>query len=142
VDVFEVLEQILKWLSDPKGQEVIKLIFYLIFPLIVFVVLRSATRRDSARNLTPEFEPESRPPIPETGLSTESLKETMAREQRKIEKELQETFGKSESLFDKARRTVSASIAGQPSSSSESADLAREESSGAGLFKLFSRRRG
>jgi len=84
--------------------------------------------------------PKIRPSSHESPTVTENIKETMAREQKKIAKELQDVFGREDTIMTKAKRiqaradTPPKSPQSEPSEPNEKKMLQEE------LLKLFLRR--
>ena len=139
MDTEKIIEMIRKWLSDPKGKEMFKSIVYLIFPIVVLLGLRSASRRKATEKSARAIKPRVRPSSHGSPSVTESLQETMARERKKVERELQEVFGRKDTVLSRAKREFNKST-GQKSTRAESPEgnekkLLQEE-----LLKLFSRR--
>ena len=135
----KIIEKLIKWLSDPKGREMFKSIVYLILPIIVLLGLRNAARRKSTEKSSPAIKPRVRPSTPETLSVTESLQETMARERRKVERELQELFGRKDTVLSRAKREFDKSI-GQKQPRAEPPEVNEKKLLQEELLKLFSRR--
>jgi hypothetical protein len=141
MDADKVLEKVMKWLSDPKGREMFKTIVYLIFPLIVILTLRSvARRRTTEKKSSAAIQPQLRPATTESLTPTENIKETMARERKKISLELREAFGREESLLGKARKSQARPAASKTSRPPESPESNERKMLQEELLKLFSRR--
>lgn len=140
MDTEEILQKLIKWLSDPKSREIVKTVVYLIFPLFIILALRSAVRRRPAEKKTTAIEPKIRPSSYKSPTVTENIKETMAREQKKIAMELQEVFGREDTTMTRAKRaqtradTPGKSPQSEPSEPNEKKMLQDE------LLKLFLRR--
>jgi hypothetical protein len=140
MDTDEILQKLIKWLSDPKSREIVKTVVYLIFPLFIILALRSAVRRRPAEKKTTAIEPKIRPSSYKSPTVTENIKETMAREQKKIAMELQEVFGREDTTMTRAKRaqtradTPGKSPQSEPSEPNEKKMLQEE------LLKLFMRR--
>ncbi|HVO84207.1 MAG TPA: hypothetical protein VMU60_07275, partial [Syntrophobacteria bacterium] len=97
------IEKVLKWLSDPKVREAIKSLVYVLLPLIVFSLIRNVKRAQAARKQATAITPRIRGSSTETLVSTETLQETMAKEKKKVERELQEVFSRRERVLTKSR---------------------------------------
>jgi hypothetical protein len=142
MDTDKVVEKIIKWLSDPKGRELFITIVYVILPLFFLLALRNAGRRRPAEKSSTAIEPKIRPATYDSPSATESLKETWAREQKKVERELREVFGREDNVLARAKKEFNRSTAPQkakarPAESPErnEKNMLQEE-----LLKLFSRR--
>ena len=61
MDFDKLIEKLMKWLSDPKWREMAKTFLYLIFPLLVLVILRRATRRRPTEKTSSALKPKLRP---------------------------------------------------------------------------------
>jgi hypothetical protein len=61
MDIEKIIEMIRQWLSDPKGKEMFRSIVYLVFPIIVLLGLRSATRRKATEKSSTAIKPKVRP---------------------------------------------------------------------------------
>jgi len=140
MDTDQVLEKLIKWLSDPRGREMVKTIVYLVFPLIVLLMLRGAARRRTPVKTSSAIQPKIRPATTESLSPAESIKETMAREQKKMARELQEVFGREDSLLAKARSNQVLPAASKTSRPSESPESNQRKMLQEELLKLFSRR--
>ena len=103
MDVDKLMEKVLRWLSDPKGREVIKSLLYVLLPLIVLSLIRNVKRAQAAKKQATAITPRIRGSSTESLVATETLQETMAKEKKKVERELQEVFGRREQLLTKAR---------------------------------------
>lgn len=130
----------MRWLSDPKGREMFKTIVYLIIPLFLLIGLRNAARRRPAEKSSTTIDPKIRPSSYESLTYAESLKETQARERKKIDKELQEFFGRKDSVLSRARKEFNRSKATKPTPPSESPEPNEKKILQEELLKLFSRR--
>ena len=139
MDTSEILEKLIKWLSSPRGRETLKTIVYLILPIVLLVGLRSAARRKSPEKSSTTIKPRVRPSTHESPRATESLKETMAREQKKVEKELQEVFGRKDSVLARAKKEFNKSR-GEKSPHAESPETNEKKMLQEELLKLFTRR--
>ena len=135
----KIIEMIRRWLSDPKGREIFKTIVFLIFPIVVLLGLRSAARRKSTEKSSTAIKPRVRPSTHESPRMTESLQETMARERKKVERELQEVFGRKDTVLSRAKREFNKST-GQKSPRAESPEVNEKKLLQEELLKLFSRR--
>jgi len=71
---------------------------------------------------------------------TESLGETQAKEQKKIDQELQEVFGRKDTVMARARKEFSKSTAEKPAAPSESLQSDEKNILQEELLKLFMRR--
>ena len=116
-----------------------KTIIYLILPIVVLLGLRSAARRKSTEKPTTAIKPRVRPSTHETPSVTESLKETMTRERKKVQRELQEVFGRKDTVLSKAKKEYNKST-GQKSPRAESPEVNEKKLLQEELLKLFSRR--
>ena len=139
MDIEKIIEILRKWLSDPKGREMFKTIVYLIFPIIVLLGLRSAARRKSTEKSSTAIKPKVRPSSHESPSVAESLQETMARERKKVERELQEVFGRKDTVLSRAKKEFNRST-GQKSPRAESPEVNEKKLLQEELLKLFSRR--
>lgn len=139
MDTEKIIEKLIKWLSDPKGREMFKNIVYLILPIIVLLALRNATRRKSTEKSSTAIKPRVRPSSPESPSVTESLQETMVRERKKVERELQELFGRKDAVLSSAKKEFDKST-GQKSPRAESLEANGKKLLQEELLKLFSRR--
>ena len=140
MDVAKVLERLLEWLSEPKGRETVRTIVYLIFPIFLLLMLRSAARRRKTEKPSSSIQPKILPPIAESLIPTESLKQTKAREQKKISRELRDVFGREDTLLDKARKSQAMPAESKTSRLAESPESNEKEMLQEELLKLFSRR--
>jgi hypothetical protein len=140
MDTNKIVEKIMKWLSDPKGRELFKTIIYVILPLFLLLALRSAGRRRPAEKSTTAIKPKIRPATYDIPSTTESLKETWAKEQKKVERELQEVFGREDSVLARAKREFNRSTAPQKARPAESSERNEKKMLQEELLKLFSRR--
>ena len=139
MDTEQIIEMIRKWLSDPKGREMFKSIVYLIFPILVLLGLRSAARRKATEKSARAIKPQVRPTPHGSPSVTESLQETMARERKKVERELQEVFGRKDTVLSRAKKEFNKST-GQKSTRAESQEVNEKKLLQEELLKLFSRR--
>jgi len=139
MDTERIIEKLIKWLSDPKGREMFKTIVYLVLPIVVLLGLRGAARRKSTEKSSAVIKPRVRPSTHETPLVAESLKETMARERKKVERELQEVFGRKDTVLARAKKEFNKST-GQKSPRAESPEANEKKLLQEELLKLFSRR--
>lgn len=135
----KIIEKLIKWLSDPKGREMLKTIIYLILPVVVLLTLRSAARRQSNEKGVTAIKPRVRPSEHAAPRMRESLKQTMAREQAKVKRELQEVFGREDTVLARAKREFNKST-GQKSPQAESPEANEKKLLQVELLKLFSRR--
>lgn len=140
MDTEKILEKLMKWLADPKGREMFKTIVYLIIPLFLIIGLRNVARRRPAEKSSTAIEPKIRPSTYESWGATESIQETRAREQRKVDRELQEFLGRRDTVLGRAKKELNKSTTTKKTRPSESPapeekNLLQEE-----LLKLFSRR--
>jgi hypothetical protein len=140
MDIDKILERITRWLADPKGREMFKTIVYLIIPLFLIIGLRNAARRRPAEKSSTTIDPKIRPSSYESFTVAESLKETQARERKKIDKEMQEFFGRKDSVLARARREFNKSTVTKPARPSESPESNEKKILQEELLKLFSRR--
>jgi hypothetical protein len=137
MDTDKILEKLMRWLADPKGRETFKTIVYLIIPLILFIGLRNITRRRPPDKASPTIDPRIRPSTYESLKATESLKDTQAREQKKIDKELHELFGRKDTILARARKEFDKSPADKRAVPSESPQSAEKKVLQEELLKLF-----
>jgi hypothetical protein len=140
MDTDKILEKLMRWLADPKGREMLKTIVYLIIPLFLLIGLRNIARRRPAEKTSTAIDPKIRPSSYEALRSTESLRETQAKEQKKIDKELQEVFGREDTVLARARKELGKSTAERSAAPSEPVksdenNILQEE-----LLRLFFRR--
>jgi hypothetical protein len=135
----KIIEKLIKWLSDPKGREMFKTIVYLILPLVVLLGLRGAARRKSTEKGSAAIKPRVRPSTHEAPSMSESLRETMARERAKVKRELQEVFGREDTVLTRAKKEFEKST-GQKSAQAESPEANEKKLLQDELLKLFSRR--
>ena len=140
MDTDKILEKLMKWLADPKGREMFKTIVYLIIPLFVIIGLRNITRRRPTEKTSTTIDPRIRPYSYETLRATESLRETQAKEQKKIDNELQEVFGRKDTALARARKEFGKSTANEAAVSPESAQPDEKNMLQEELLKLFFRR--
>ena len=103
MDFDKLIEKAWRWLSDPERREVLKSLLYVLLPLIVLSLLRNLKRTQPANKQAAAVSPRVRGTTTESLVVTETLQETMAKEKRKIDRELQELFGRRERLLTKAR---------------------------------------
>ena len=139
MDTEKIIEKLIKWLSDPKGREMFKNIIYLVLPIVVLLGLRSAARRKSTEKSATAIKPRVRPSTHESPRVTESLQETMARERKKVDRELQEVFGRKDTVLSRARKEFNRSTE-QKSPRAESPEVNEKKLLQEELLKLFSRR--
>ena len=118
----------------------VKTIVYLVFPLIVILMLRGAARRRTPVKTSAAIEPKIRPATTESLSATESVKETKAREQKKMARELRDVFGREDSLLAKAKSHQASAAASNTSRPSESPEPNQRNVLQEELLKLFSRR--
>ena len=135
----KIIEMIRRWLSDPKGREIFKTIVFLIFPIVVLLGLRSAARRKSTEKSSTAIKPRVRPSTHESPSVTESLQETMARARKKVARELQEVFGREDTVLSRAKREFNKST-DRKSPRAESPEVNEKKLLQEELLKLFSRR--
>jgi hypothetical protein len=140
MDGDKILEKVMKWLADPRGREMLKTVVYLIIPLFLLIGLRNIARRAPAEKKSTAIDPKVRPSSYEALRSTESLRETQAREQEKIDRELQELFGRKDTVLARGRKEFSQATRDKqavPAKSvkSDEKNMIQEE-----LLKLFFRR--
>lgn len=140
MDADKILEKVMKWLADPKGREMFKTVVYLIIPLFLLIALRNIARRAPAEKKPTTIDPKIRPSSYEAMRRTESLRETQAREQKKIDRELQEVFGREDTALARTRKEFSQPTPDKqavPAKSvqSDEKNIIQEE-----LLKLFFRR--
>ncbi len=130
----------MKWLADPKGREMFKNIVYLIIPLFLIIGLRNIARRRPAEKTSTTIDPRIRPSSYEALRSTESLRETQAKEHKKIDQELQEVFGRKDTVLARARKEFGKSTADESAVPSESLQSDEKNILQEELLKLFMRR--
>jgi hypothetical protein len=103
MDFDKLMEKVSKWFSDPGAREVIKSLIYVLLPLIVFSLIRNIKRAQAAKKEDTAITPRIRGSSTEGLVSTETLRETMAREKKKVARELQEVFGRRERSLTRPR---------------------------------------
>ena len=140
MDTDKILEKLMRWLADPKGREMLKTIVYLVIPLFLLIGLRNIARRRPVEKTSTTIDPRIRPSSYEALRSTESLRETQAKEQKKIDQELQEVFGRKDTVMARARKEFSKSTADKPAVPSESLQSDEKNILQEELLKLFMRR--
>jgi hypothetical protein len=140
MDTDKILEKLMRWLSDPKGREMFKTIVYLIIPLFLYIGLRNIARRRPAEKSSSTIDPRIRPSSYESLKTTESLRDTQAKEQKKIDKEMQELFGRKDTVMARARKEFDKSTADKPAVPSESVQSDEKNILQEELLKLFLRR--
>ena len=168
MDTEKIIEKLMEWLSDPKGREMFKTIVYVVVPLFLLLAFRRAGRRRPAEKSSTAIEPKIRPaeksstaiepkirpaeksstaiepkirPASYDSPSTiESLKETWSREQKKVERELREVFGREDSVLARAKREFNRPTAPQKARPAESPERKEKNMLHEELLKLFSRR--
>ena len=140
MDTDKILEKLMRWLSDPKGREMFKTIVYLIIPLFLYIGLRNIARRRPAEKSSSTIDPRIRPFSYESLKATESLKDTQAKEQKKIDKEMQELFGRKDTVMARARKEFDKPTADKPAVPSESVQSDEKNILQEELLKLFLRR--
>jgi len=140
MDTDKILEKLMRWLADPKGREMLKTIVYLVIPLFLLIGLRNIARRRPVEKTSTTIDPRIRPSSYEALRSTESLRETQAKEQKKIDQELQEVFGRKDTVMTRARKEFSKSTADEPAVPSESLQSNEKNILQEELLKLFMRR--
>ena len=140
MDTDKILEKLMRWLADPKGREMLKTIVYLIIPLFLLIGLRNIARRRPTDKSSSTIDPRIRPSSYESLQSAESLKDTQVREQKKINKELHEVFGRKDTVLARARKEFDTSTAGKPTAPSESPQSDEKNVLQEELLKLFLRR--
>ncbi|UCG13271.1 MAG: hypothetical protein JSU72_01915 [Deltaproteobacteria bacterium] len=140
MDIDTILQKLLKWLSDPKGRETVKTILFLIFPLILLFVIRNAARRRPTEKASSALEPKIRATTTDTMIATESVKQTMAKERKKIDRELQEVFGREESNLARTKKGMARSETTQTAPTVESKSSLDNSSLQEELLRLFTRR--
>ena len=140
MDTDKILEKLMRWLSDPKGREMFKTIVYLIIPLFLYIGLRNMARRRPAEKSSSTIDPRIRPSSYEALKSTESLRETQAKEQKKIDKELQEVFGRKDTVLARARKELGKPTADKPAVPAEPVQSDEKNILQEELLKLFLRR--
>ena len=141
MDTDKILEKLMRWLADPKGREMFKTIVYLIIPLFLLIGLRNIARRRPAEKSSSTIDPRIRPSSYEALKATESLKDTQAKEQKKINREMQELFGRKDTVMARARKEFDKSTADKPAVPSESLQSDEKNVLQEELLKLFIRRR-
>jgi hypothetical protein len=140
MDTDKILEKLMRWLADPKGREMLKTIFYLIIPLFLLIGLRNIARRRPPEKSSSTVDPTIRPSSYEALQATESLKDTQAKEQKKIDKELRELFGRKDTVMLRTRKESDKSTADKLTVPSESAQPDEKKILQEELLKLFIRR--
>lgn len=143
MDFDKLMEQVSKWLSDPRVREAMKSLVYVLLPLIVLSLIRNLKRAQAAKKQATAITPRIRGSSTESLASTETLQETMAKEKKKVERELQEVFSRRQRLLTKSvgGGAVASQVAGEarlPESPGPGDDQAARED----LIRiLFGRRR-
>ena len=140
MDTEKIIEKLMEWLSDPKGREMFKTIVYVVVPLFLLFAFRRAGRRRPAEKSSTAIEPKIRPASYDSPSTIESLKETWSREQKKVERELREVFGREDSVLARAKREFNRSTAPQKAQPAESPERNEKKMLQEELLKLFSRR--
>ena len=112
----------------------------MVFPLFVLLMLRGVARRRAAEKTSSAIQPKIRPGTTESPTSTESIKETMGRQQKKIARELREVFGQEDRLLAKAKRNQTKPAESKALSPPESPESNERKMLQEELLKLFSRR--
>jgi len=130
----------MEWLSDPKGREMFKTIVYVVVPLFLLLAFRRAGRRQPAEKSSTAIEPKIRPASYDSLSTIESLNETWSREQKKVERELREVFGREDSVLARAKREFNRSTAPKKAQPAESPERNEKKMLQEELLKLFSRR--
>ncbi len=138
MDFDKLIEKAWRWLSDPERREVVKSLLYVLLPLIVLSLLRNLKRAQAANKPAAALTPRMRGTSPESLVVTETLQETMAKEKRKVDRELQEFFGRRERLLTKARTGEGArSDMPQPSRLSEPGGPGEEQATREDLIRVL-----
>jgi hypothetical protein len=140
MDADKILEKLMRWLSDPRGREMLKTIVYLVFPLIVLLMVRGAARRRATQKPSSTIQPKIRPATTESLTPTETFRETKIRHEKKMAQELQQAFGREGSILAKAKRAQSLTAKSKAAPKSESPDTTQKKMLQEELLKLFSRR--
>ena len=131
-----------------------KTIVYVVVPLFLLFAFRRAGRRRPAEKsstaiepkirpaekLSTAIEPKIRPASYDSPSTIESLKETWSREQKKVERELREVFGREDSVLARAKREFNRSTAPKKAQPAESPERNEKKMLQEELLKLFSRR--
>ena len=117
-----------------------KTIVYVVLALFFLLALRGAGRRRTAEKSSEAIEPKIRPTAFDSPSATESLKETSARERKKVERELREVFGREDSVLARAKKEFNRSTAPQKARPAKSAERNEKKMLQEELLKLFSRR--
>jgi hypothetical protein len=140
VDTEKIIEKLMEWLSDPKGREMFKTIVYVVVPLFLLFAFRRAGRRRPAEKSSTAIEPKIRPASDDSLSTIESLNETWSREQKKVERELREVFGREDSVLARAKREFNRATAPKKAQPAESPERNEKKMLQEELLKLFSRR--
>jgi len=140
MDTEKIIEKLMEWLSDPKGREMFKTIVYVVLPLFLLLAFRRAGRRRPAEKSSTAIEPKIRPASYDSLSTIESLNETWSREQKKVERELREVFGREDSVLARAKREFNRSTAPQKARPAEAPERNEKKMLQEELLKLFSRR--
>jgi hypothetical protein len=142
MDFDKLMEKALRWLSDPAVREMVKSLLYVLIPLVVLSLLRNLKRAQAAKKQAAALTPRMRGTSTESLVATETLQETMAKEKRKIDRELQEVFGRQQRLLTKMRpgEHVQSDMP-QTSRPSESAGPAGDQALGEDLIRVLLGRR-
>ena len=117
-----------------------KTIVYVVLPLFFLLALRRAGRRRPAEKSSTAIEPKIRPASYDSPSTIESRKETWSREQKKVERELREVFGREDSVLARAKKEFNRSTAPQKARPAKSAEQNEKKMLQEELLKLFSRR--
>jgi hypothetical protein len=142
MDFDKLIEKARRWLSDPAAREAVKSLLYVLVPLIVLSLLRSLKRAQTASKQAAAVIPRVRGTSTQSLVATETLQETMAKEKRKIERELQEVFGRRERLLTKTTTAEDArSDKPQPSPPSEPPGPSGEQALREDLIRVLLGRR-
>jgi hypothetical protein len=138
MDFDKLIEKALRWLSDPERREVVKSLLYVLLPLIVLSLLRNLKRAQAANKKAAAVTPRMRGTSTESLVVTETLQETMAKERRKIDRELQEVFGRRERMVAKVgKKEDSRSEMFHPSRPSEPGGRGEAQASGEDLIRVL-----
>jgi Skp family chaperone for outer membrane proteins len=140
MDTDKIIEKLMKWLADPKGREMFKTIVYLIVPVLFVIGLRNAVRRKQAAHSSAAIEPKMRSTTYENISGTESISQTMARERKKVEKDLEQLFGRRQTTVDRTRKELKKSPAIKKTAAAPAQEYAEKNVLQEELLKLFSRR--
>ena len=85
-------------MADPQAREAVRSLLYVLFPLVMLLVLRGIMRQQRMGRRVATDRPARSAAESDLGLASETLQETMAREQAKVDRELREILGRETGL--------------------------------------------